>query len=81
MEFLLLSAAPVIAVMALFLLGRKAKRRRSQAEWDRLPSGAVYNPLQELVEPQSRHGGEVAEQRVEEDDQGGERLSSCPHCC
>ena len=70
MEFLLLSAAPVFAVMALFLLGRKAKRRRSQADWERLPTGAVSNPLQELVEPQSRHGSEVAQHRAQDDDQG-----------
>jgi hypothetical protein len=70
MEFLLLIAAPVIAVLALFLFGRKAKRRRSQTEWERLPSGAVYNTFQQLVESQNRHGSEVAQHRAQDDAQG-----------
>jgi hypothetical protein len=70
MEVLLLLAAPLVVVATLWLLGRSARRKRTQAEWEKLPSGATYNPLQELIEPQSRHGVEVAQQRADADDQG-----------
>jgi hypothetical protein len=62
MEIAFWLAAPLLLVYALHRLSRHFRKRRSQADWDRMPTGSAYNPLQELVEPQSRHVVQVEEE-------------------
>jgi hypothetical protein len=64
--------APLLLVLGLYVFSRQSRRRRTKAEWDQLPAAAGYNPLQEFVDPASRHAVEVAEQDVTDDDRAGE---------
>ncbi len=45
--------------------------------WHKRPTGGFnYNPLQEMVQPQIRHANEVCEQRLNQDDNDGGRVST-----
>lgn len=73
MEISFWLAAPLLLVYALYLLSRHFQKRRSKADYQRMPTGSAYNPLQELVEPQSRHVVRVAEERATEEHAGGDQ--------
>jgi hypothetical protein len=73
MEIAFWLAAPLLLVYALHRLTRHFQKRRTQADYQRMPAGSAYNPLQELVEPQSRHIVQVAEERAPEEHAGGDQ--------
>jgi hypothetical protein len=70
MEAALWLFAPVVVLLGLYLFSRQSRRRRTNAEWEQLPTTAGYNPLQEIVEPATRHIAQVEEHSVDDDDQG-----------
>jgi hypothetical protein len=63
-------SVPLLILLGLYVFGHRSRRRRSKQDWEQMPTGAGYNPLQELIEPQCRHVVQVEDHAAKDDDQG-----------